>query len=157
MVRKKGMREPQPASLRFTIYVNPFSLYLAKTAAIHDYVGIVAYARGKRSSPDVIAPWEHEVEDTYGVIDWISRQRWCNGKVGMYGASYDGFTQWAAAKSLHPALKTIVPGSASLPGFGLPMQNNVFQNANYAWPFYVMDNRSLDDAIYYDCQRWAKR
>jgi putative CocE/NonD family hydrolase len=130
-------------------------LYLAKTAAIHDYVGVVAFARGKRSSPDVIAPWEHEVEDTYGVIDWISRQRWNNGKVGMYGASYDGFTQWAAAKRLHPALKTIVPGSASLPGFGLPMQNNVFQNANYAWPFYVMDNRSLDDAVYNDSQRWV--
>jgi putative CocE/NonD family hydrolase len=72
----------------------------------------------------------------------------------MYGASYDGFTQWAAAKSLHPALKTIVPGSASFPGFGLPMQNNVFQNANYAWPFYVMDNRNLDDAIYNDNQHW---
>jgi uncharacterized protein len=154
VVRRKGTRELQPASLRFTIYVDPLSMYLAKTAALHDYAGIVAYARGKRSSPDVIAPWEHEVQDTYGVIDWISRQQWSNGKVGMYGASYDGFTQWAAAKTLHPALKTIVPGSASFPGFGLPMQNNVFQNANYAWPFYVMDNRDLDDAINNDSQRW---
>jgi putative CocE/NonD family hydrolase len=157
IVRRKGTSEPQPASLRFTIYVDPpTSLYLAKIAAIHGYVGIVAYSRGKRSSPDAISPWEHEVQDTYGVIDWISRQRWCNGKVGMYGASYDGFTQWAAAKKLHPALKTIVPGSASFPGFGLPMQNNVFQNANYAWPFYVMDNRDLDNAIYNDSQRWTR-
>lgn len=156
VVRRKGTSEPQPASLRFTIYVDPLtSLYLAKVAAIHGYAGIVAYSRGKRASPDVISPWEHEAQDTYGVIDWISRQRWCNGKVGMYGASYDGFTQWAAAKSLHPALKTIVPGSAGFPGFGLPMQNNVFQNANYAWPFYVMDNRDLDKAIYNDNQRWA--
>jgi putative CocE/NonD family hydrolase len=155
VVRRKQMHAPQPASLRFTIYVDPpTDLYLAKTAALHDYVGIVAYARGKRRSPDTIAPWEHEVQDTYGVIDWISRQRWSNGKVGMYGASYDGFAQWAAAKHMHPALKTIVPGSASFPGFGLPMQNNVFQNANYAWPFYVMDNRELDDATYNNSQRW---
>ena len=155
VVRRKQLHAAQPASLRFTIYVDPpTDLYLAKTAALHGYVGIVAYARGKRDSPDTIAPWEHEVQDTYGVIDWISRQRWSNGKVGMYGASYDGFTQWAAAKHLHSALKTIVPGSASFPGFGLPMQNNVYQNANYAWPFYVMDNRELDDATYNNSQRW---
>jgi uncharacterized protein len=155
VVRRKQMRVPQPASLRFTIYVEPpTDLYLAKTAALHDYVGIIAYARGKRSSPDAIAPWEHEVQDTYGVIDWISRQPWSNGKVGMYGASYEGFAQWAAAKHLHPVLKTIVPGSASSPGFGLPMQNNVFQNANYAWPFFVMDNHELDEATYNDSRRW---
>lgn len=154
VVRKKGVRAPQPASLRFTIYVDPAANHLAKVAAIHGYAGVVGYARGKRSSPDAIEPWEHETQDTYAVIDWISRQPWSNGKVGMYGASYDGFTQWAAAKNLHPALKTIVPGSASLAGFGLPMQNNVFQSANYAWPFYVMDNRELDEATYNQNDRW---
>lgn len=154
VIRRNGVRDPQPASLRFTIYVDPLAGYLAKMAAIHGYVGVVGYARGKRASPDPIEPWTHEVQDTYAVIDWISKQPWSNGKVGMYGASYDGFTQWAAAKSLHPALKTIVPGSASSPGFGLPMQNNVFQNANYAWPFYVMDNRELDDAVNNDSHRW---
>jgi len=155
VVRKRGVREPQPTSLRFTIYVQPRAdLTLAELAALHGYVGVVAYARGKRASPDEISPWEHEVADTYGVIDWISKQPWSNGEVGMYGASYEGFTQWAAAKRLHPALKTIVPGSASSPGLGLPMQNNVFLTANYAWPFYVMDNRELDDATYNDRQRW---
>jgi len=106
-VRRKGCvsRCRKPA---ITIYVAPLSLYLAKIAAIHDYVGIVPMRRGKRSSPDVIAPWEHEVKDTYGVIDWISRQRWSNGKVGMYGASYDGFTQWPPA-ALASCAQTIVP------------------------------------------------
>lgn len=37
----------------------------------------------------------------------------------MYGGSYNGFTQWAAAKQLHPALKTIVPyvGSEKINGY----------------------------------------
>ncbi len=155
VVRPRGSVERLPTSLRFTIYVNPLATHLAKVAADHGYVGVVAFARGKRSSPDPIEPWEHEVQDTYAVIDWISRQPWSNGQVGMYGASYDGFTQWAAAKGRHPALKTIVPGSASFAGFGLPMQNNVFQSANYVWPFYVMDNRELDEAINADAQRWS--
>ena len=155
VVRPSDGLERLPTSLRFTIYVDPLATQLAKVAADHGYVGVVAFARGKRFSPDPIEPWEHEVGDTYAVIDWISRQPWSNGQVGMYGASYDGFTQWAAAKSLHPALKTIVPGSASFAGYGLPMQNNVFQSANYAWPFYVMDNRELDEAINGDVQRWS--
>ena len=57
----------------------------------------------------------------------------------MYGGSYNGFTQWAAAKRLHPALKTIVPYCPNDPGFGLPMTNNVFLTANYGWAFYAAE------------------
>jgi putative CocE/NonD family hydrolase len=155
VVRKKGITEPVATSLSFNIQTDiDYWLNQAKTAAIHGYVGVVADPRGKRLSPDEIAPWEHEAGDTYAVIDWISKQPWSNGKVGMYGLSYAGFTQWAAAKSLHPALKTIVPAAASSPGFGAPMQNNVVQYVQYAWPFYVMNNKTLDDATYYDFGRW---
>ena len=155
VARKRGVANPVPAILRFTIYADLANArYQAKLAAARGYAGVSADARGKRLSPDRIEPWRHEVEDTYAVIDWISRQPWCDGQVGMHGSSYEGFAQWAAAKSLHPALKTIIPAVASTPGFGLPMQNNVFQYANYAWPFYVMNNRMLDEATYYDHERW---
>jgi len=154
VVRRKGVTARQPASLFFNIYTDlDGSLYQGKLAAAHGYVGVAADTRGKRLSRDKIEPWEHEVKDTYGVIDWISKQPWSDGQVGMQGSSYVGFVQWAAAKSLHPALKTIVPAVASFPGYGLPMQNNVFQYANYAWPFYVMDNRYLDEKTY-DDPRW---
>ena len=51
----------------------------------------------------------NEVPDGYDTIDWIARQPWSNGDVGMWGDSYYGFTQWAAVASGHPALKAIVP------------------------------------------------
>ena len=116
----------------------------------------MAYARGKRSSPDVIAPWEHEYKTPMvsSTGSATAMEQWQSGNVRCElrrVTRVDG----PAAKSLHPALKTIVPGSASFPGFGLPMQNNVFQSANYAWPFYVMDNRELDDAINNDSRRWT--
>ena len=155
VVRKKRSIEPLAASLSFNIHTDlDYWLSQAKMAAVHGYVGVVADPRGKRLSPDEIAPWEHEVGDTYAVIDWISKQPWSNGKVGMYGLSYAGFAQWAAAKSLHPALKTIVPAAASFPGFGAPMQNNVVQFVQYAWPFYVMNNKTLDYSMYNDSGRW---
>lgn len=154
VVRKKNITVPQPAALVFTIYAEPNNLYQAKTAAAYGYTGIVALTRGKGLSPDDVVPYEDEVKDVNAVIDWIIQQPWSNGKVGMYGGSYNGFSQWAATKHLHPALKTIVPYVAAIPGQGLPMENNVFLNANYGWAFYVSNNKYLDDKVYYDPKRW---
>ncbi|CAA9197295.1 CocE/NonD family hydrolase [Flavobacterium collinsii] len=158
VVRKKGVSAPQPVIYQHTIYVREKGRDLAslKTAADHNYVGVMAYSRGKRFSPDTISPYENETTDTYDVIDWISKQKWCNGKVGMYGGSYNGFTQWAACKKMHPALKTIVPYAASRPGMGLPMENNVFINPNYEWAFYVGSNKYLDTVAGNDRQRFRR-
>jgi uncharacterized protein len=154
VVRKKNVTAPQPTALTFTIYADAGNITPATMAASHGYVGVIAYTRGKALSPDAIAPYEHEAADAYDIIDWISKQPWSNGQVGMFGGSYNGFTQWAATKKLHPALKTIVPYVAAIPGLGLPMENNVFLNANYGWAFYVTDNKYLDDKTYSDPRRW---
>jgi putative CocE/NonD family hydrolase len=154
VVRKRGLTAPQPAALVFNIYTD-LSLRIARQSAAYGYVGVTAETRGKRNSPDPIEPFEHEVDDTYEVIDWISKQAWSNGQVGMYGSSYGGYTAWAATKiKVHPALKTIAPSAASILGFGLPMMNNVFLNANYGWSFYVTNNKLLDDKTYFDPERW---
>ena len=115
---------------------------------------MIADVRGKRLSPDKIAPYEHEAEDTHAVLDWIVKQPWSDGKVGMIGGSYSGFTAWAATKHRHPALKGIAVSAAAIPGQGLPMHNNIFLNANYQWAFYVTNNKLLDDAVNDDHQRW---
>ena len=153
VVRKRGTAALQPAALHFTIYAGPNNLQTARSAADHDYAGVVALTRGKGWSRDTITPYEYEAEDVNAVIDWIIHQPWSNGKVGMYGGSYAGFSQWAATKHLHPALKTIVPYVAAIPGLGLPMENNVFLNANYAWAFYISNNKYLDDTLY-QSNRW---
>jgi uncharacterized protein len=155
VVRAKEAQGPQPAALFTTIQTNEESeVYRAKVAAAHGYVGVSSDTRGKRLSPDEIVQYEDDAKDLYWVIDWISHQPWSDGKVGMYGGSNVGFMQWAAAKSPHPALKTIVPYCPQNPGYGLPMQNNVFLTANYAVNFYQTDNKTLDNEIYNDRRRW---
>ncbi len=142
-----------PAALFFTIYTDS-SRGAAREAAAHGYIGVAVETRGKRLATEVLAPYEHEAEDTHDAIDWIAHQPWSDGQVGMWGNSYVGFAQWAATKRLHPALKTIVPSAAAIPGLGLPMENNVFLNANYGWAFYVGNHRLLDNETYNDRARW---
>lgn len=151
---KRGM-EPGPAVLIFTIYADASNEKQAVLAAAKGYAGVVATSRGKRLSNDPIEPYRHEYKDVYVVIDWISGQEWNNGKVGMYGGSYNGFTQWASMKEkVHPALKTIVPSVSAAPGIDVPMENNVFFNFPFKWIPYVTNNRFLDHATNNDRNRW---
>jgi predicted acyl esterase len=48
-------------------------------------------------------------QDGYDYVEWLGTQDWSNGKVGMYGASYDGETQFTTAMMAPPHLATIVP------------------------------------------------
>ncbi|TMK56098.1 MAG: CocE/NonD family hydrolase [Actinobacteria bacterium] len=44
-----------------------------------------------------------EQDDLCEVIDWLSRQEWCTGSVGMFGTSYSGFNTIQVAMTLfHP-------------------------------------------------------
>ncbi len=144
-----------PAILVFDIYANPeASRAQAGEFAARGYAGIVAHVRGKAQSPDQVVPYEHDAGDTHAVLDWIVQQPWSDGKVGMVGGSYSGFTAWAATKRRHPALKGIAVSAAAIPGQGLPMYNNVFLSANYQWAFYVTNNKLLDEPLNADGQRW---
>jgi putative CocE/NonD family hydrolase len=150
VVKKKNLSAALPSLLQFTIYARTDNrdLILLKEMVDHGYVGVIAYTRGVYRSPDSITPYEYDAKDAYAVIDWISQQPWSNGSVGMLGGSYSGFTQWAATKKLHPALKTIVPSAAGGPGFGLPMENNIFITANYEWVFHVTNHKTMDNTMY---------
>ncbi len=152
--RKKNA-EPMPAILLFTIYTDASNYDQAVLAASKGYVGVVANSRGKRLSKDAVDPLKHEYKDVYAVIDWISKQDWSNHKVGMYGGSYDGFTQWACMKEkVHPALKTIIPSVSIAPGVNYPMENNVFFNFPYKWIQYATSNKYLDEAANSDYKMW---
>ena len=155
LARPKGARDPLPALLEFTIYANDeWALADAKRGAAHGYASVVAYSRGKGRGTGAIVPYEHDGDDARAVIEWIARQPWSDGRVGMYGGSYNSFAQWAAAKRRPPALKALMTSAAAAPGIDVPMQGNVFMNFVYPWPYYVGNNTSLDDATYDDPTRW---
>ena len=73
------------------------------------YVVIVQDTRGRVTSEGEWNPFHNEDEDGFDTIAWASKLRYSNGNVGMFGISYFGFTQWAAAVLQPPALKAMIP------------------------------------------------
>ena len=90
------------------------------------YVHIVQDVRGRNESDGEWTPFGNERKDGYDTIDWIAKQSWSDGNVGMIGGSYVGWVQWAAAVESHPALKCIVPQvSPPDPFFNFPIDHGV--------------------------------
>lgn len=155
VVRKRSFAGKLPAVLVFNIYIDSASdISKAKRYALAGYAGIVANTRGKGASPQVIEPFEHDASDAYDIISWISKQPWSNSKVGMVGGSYLGFSQWAAAKTLHPALKTIMPQVAVGIGIDYPMMGNVFMGYMLQWIHYVTNSKQTDRVDFNNDGHW---
>lgn len=154
IVRKKENKSPLPVIFTNNIYAGLIDDFFGKRAAVYNYVGAVVNTRGKRNSNDENNPFEHESQDIYEVIDWVSKQPWSNGKVGMIGGSYLGFSQWAAVKKLHPALKTIVPQVAVGIGIDYPARNSIFMSYMLQWIQYVTNNKFTDEADFANAVKW---
>jgi len=73
------------------------------------YVFIAQDCRGKFGSAGDFAPYNNEGQDGYDTLEWITRQPWCSGRVGMMGGSYVGAVQWQAAAENPPGLAAIAP------------------------------------------------
>jgi putative CocE/NonD family hydrolase len=146
-----------PALLQFTIYADTTILLndLRRNAS-NGYAAVIGFTRGKACSPDQPVPYVHDGADAVTVIEWIARQPWSDGQVGMYGGSYSGMTTWSAARRAPPALKAIMVGAPVAPGLDVPMEGNIVWNFIYPWPFYTTDNKWLDDSTYNLRDRWFR-
>jgi hypothetical protein len=93
------------------------------------YIRVVQDVRGKHGSEGdyimtrplsgVLNPTavDHST-DTYDTIDWLVKNLpESNGKVGILGISYDGFTSLMALVNPHPALRASVPINAMVDGW----------------------------------------
>ena len=113
------------------------------------YIRVVEDVRGKYGSegdyvmnrplrgPLNPTPVDHAT-DTYDTIDWLVKNvPESNGKVGIIGISYDGFTTLMALFHPHPALKVAVPMNPMVDGWMGDdwFHNGAFreQNLPYIW------------------------
>jgi uncharacterized protein len=102
-----------PVLLQRTPYGKSFSsTSFALWAADCGYAVVLQDTRGRWASGGDGTPFVSERMDGYDSLEWITRQPWALGHTGMWGDSYLGYTQLAAAASGHPSLKTIIPGFA---------------------------------------------
>ena len=85
--------------------VGPVEWYVS-----HGYTYVHMDVRGSGNSEgdyEFLGP--EEQQDYCEVIDWVSKQAWCDGNVGGVGQSYYAWAQWLMAVNKPPALKCIAP------------------------------------------------
>jgi uncharacterized protein len=95
----------------------PYGKEQARSSATRDplaavregFMVVVQDARGRFASDGEWTPLLHERRDGFDTVEWAARLPGSNGRVGMYGASYCGNTQWMAALEQPPSLRAIVP------------------------------------------------
>jgi len=81
--------------------------------ASHCYIVVSQDVRGQYKSDGAWYPFRNEANDGYDTIEWAAKLPKSNGKVGMYGRSYPGATQWLPAMLRPPHLAAIVPAMTS--------------------------------------------
>src|SRR5438445_12579299 len=78
-------------------------------AAARGYVVIAQDVRGRFTSEGEWYTFKNESLDGYDTVEWAAALPYANGKVGMFGGSYVGATQYLAAIAKPPHLAGICP------------------------------------------------
>jgi hypothetical protein len=96
----------------------------------HGYIAASADVRGSGasfgSSKGIFT--KEETQDAHEITEWLGTQPWSNGKVGMFGGSYLGITQFMAASTKPPHLKAIFPVVAFFDLFEMGSQGGVYKD-----------------------------
>ncbi len=98
-----------PVVLMRTPYNKARAKKVAERFATDGFIVVVQDCRGRYDSEGDFIPYNNEGQDGFDAIEWLGKQPWCNGRIGMWGASYVGATQWQAAVEHPPGLVTIAP------------------------------------------------
>ncbi|GAB4343139.1 MAG: CocE/NonD family hydrolase [Candidatus Abyssubacteria bacterium] len=84
----------------------------------HGYAYVIADMRGTGASFGWKMDFMPKIgDDGAELVDWIGRQPWCDGNVGMFGGSYLGYSQLVTASHKPEALKCIFPAVVPLDGY----------------------------------------
>ena len=123
------------------------------------YAIVVQDSRGTNDSQGKIeVNNENEIQDSYDTVDWIARQPWCNGRIGMTGGSGNGMCAAMAYLCKHPNLVVVSPGSTA--GNTYPYWS--YENGVRRWMYNWLQHRGLKTPAWprptlyekYDAAKW---
>lgn len=149
-----GQKAPTPCVLTLTPYVAQSYHERAMYVAAHGLPFLTVDVRGRGNSEGVFRPNIQEAQDGYDAVEWLAKQPYCNGKIGMWGGSYAGYDQWATAKERPPHLATIVPVASPYVGVDFPMVSNIFSPYAVQW-LNLVAGRASQANIFADSRFWT--
>ena len=82
---------------------------LLRELARRGYVGVAQDVRGRYGSEGEFIALVNEHEDTFDAVEWCAAQGWSNGRVGITGISYLGYTSYCAAVTKPRGLVAVMP------------------------------------------------
>ncbi|WP_170607157.1 CocE/NonD family hydrolase [Ruegeria arenilitoris] len=105
---------------------------------------------------------QQELDDAVEVIDWLARQPWCNGSVGMMGISWGGFNALQVAAMQPDALKAIITLCSTADRYAddIHYKGGCLLNENLGWgaTMWSYSSRAPDPALRKDWREiWEKR
>ena len=74
-----------PVLLMRTPYNKDGAKSAAERYAAAGYIAVVQDCRGRFQSDGDFFPYNSEGQDGYDAIEWLGKQSWCNGRIGMWG------------------------------------------------------------------------
>ncbi|GAA0708106.1 CocE/NonD family hydrolase [Dokdonella soli] len=154
LYKPRDHKQALPCAFTLTPYIAQTYHERGMYFAAHGYVFLTVDVRGRGNSEGQFTPLLQEAKDAHDVVEWLAAQPYCDGKVTMWGGSYAGYDQWAAAKEFPPHLATIVPVASPKPGVDYPMQHNMFYSYDTQW-LTLVSGRAAQESIFGDMDFWG--
>jgi uncharacterized protein len=131
-----------PVLLVRTPYDKQWISEFGHRGAARGYVVIAQDVRGRFESEGEWYTFRYESQDGYDTVEWAAALPYSNGKVGMFGGSYVGATQFLAAITRPPHLAGICPTvTASNYHDGWTYQGGAFEQwFNESWTTGLAEN-----------------
>ena len=145
-----------PAIVSLTPYTTDDAHDRARFFAEHGYAYVNVDVRGRAGSEGTFWPFAHDGKDGHDAVQWVARQPWCDGRVGMRGGSYRGTAQWQTLAEQPEALETIVPTAAAYPGWDFPNPNGIFLSYAARWLAFTQ-GRASQGALFGDTDYWNEK
>ncbi len=152
-----------------------FSNVIGRMWAERGYTVVVQGIRGHYGSGGEYYPLRGERPDGIETLRWIAHQPWFSGRLGMWGGSYFGYTQWVLADQVNPGLSALMIQISSTDFHGMfypdgafslesalywaawsaggqpePPTPNVLQPGFEGFPLIEADNRVGKDIVYFN-------
>ena len=145
-----------PTVLMRTPYSNNTDDMIAKARRLanNGYACVVQDVRGRWDSDGDYYPFRDEGPDGYDTQEWIGRQAWSSGKIGMAGGSYVGLVQWMSAPHASEFLTCMAPRVICCDFFsGLVYPGGAFQ-LNVLTTWGMRTNGRTGQSI--ECHHWTE-